>query len=134
MNIKEFERQSGLPRSTVRFYEQRGLLAPNGIGKANGYRSYTAKEVERARAIKLAQTLGFSLYEISVLIEAWDAGHLSTARRRSAIVDKIDEIKMKVASLKAMERYLAAICTWIDSGENGKKPVFAMRRRRKQTT
>jgi hypothetical protein len=47
MNIKEFERQSGLPRSTIRFYEQRGLLAPNGVGRANGYRSYTAKEVDR---------------------------------------------------------------------------------------
>jgi MerR family transcriptional regulator, copper efflux regulator len=126
MNIKEFERQSGLPRSTIRFYEQRGLLAPNGVGKANGYRSYSAKEVERARAIKLAQTLGFSLKEIGTLIEAWDAGQLSASRRRRAIVDKIDEIKMKVAALKAMERYLIAICAWIDNGETGKKPVFAV--------
>jgi MerR family transcriptional regulator, copper efflux regulator len=126
MNIKEFERQSGLPRSTIRFYEQRGLLAPNGVGRANGYRSYTAKEVERARAIKLAQTLGFSLNEIGALIEAWDAGQLSTKRRRSAIADKINEIKKKVSALKAMERYLIAICAWIDSGEAGKKPVFAV--------
>lgn len=29
MTIKELERQTGLPRTTIRFYEQEGLIAPS---------------------------------------------------------------------------------------------------------
>ena len=39
MTIKELERRTGLPRTSIRFYEQEGLLTPerreNKIGRAH---------------------------------------------------------------------------------------------------
>ena len=52
---------------TVRYYERRGLLEQPARG--TGYRTYTDADVERLRFVRRAKDLGFTLTEISQLIE-----------------------------------------------------------------
>ncbi len=124
MRIKEFMETTGLPRSSIRFYERKGLLEPEGTGKGNGYREYGQSQVERAMAIRFAQRVGFSLKEVRSLIDAWDKGRLDQGLRRTAIVEKLAEVDQKLAALGAMRAYLDGIVSWIDAGETGPKPVF----------
>lgn len=42
MTIGELARAAGVPTSTVRFYERRGLLKPDARTQAN-YRTYTSR-------------------------------------------------------------------------------------------
>jgi DNA-binding transcriptional MerR regulator len=72
MRIAGFLRATGLPRSTVRFYERVGLLTPDLSARGNGYRVYGPQHVERARLVRLGQGLGFSIREILALLRAWE--------------------------------------------------------------
>jgi MerR family transcriptional regulator, copper efflux regulator len=123
MNIGEFETASGLPRTTIRFYERRGLLCPAGTQASNGYRFYTPEQVERAKMIRLAQSLGFSLNEIIALMRLWEEGSLSDRQKRQVLVEKLGEIRTKMKNLKAMERYLTDKIAWMDNGQTGTQPM-----------
>ena len=65
MNVQEVERETGLTRANIRFYEKQGLLRPNR--KANGYRDYSSDDVNALLKIKLMRELDVSIEEIDKL-------------------------------------------------------------------
>lgn len=74
MKIGELAQRSGLPASTIRFYEQKGLI-PNASRASNGYRVYDVESMKRLQLIKFAQSLGFALEELPLLVDeqgGWD--------------------------------------------------------------
>lgn len=73
--IGQLARQVGVRTSTLRYYEQEGLLPPSGRSEA-GYRLYDAAAEQTLRFIQRAQRLGFSLADIRTLLKAWRAGDL----------------------------------------------------------
>lgn len=64
---------AGVPVSTIRFYERRGLIAEpdRSIG---GYRRYPEAAAARVRFIGRAKALGFTLSEIAGFLELSDRG------------------------------------------------------------
>jgi len=67
MNISELSKLSGLNAPTIRYYEQIKLLPkPQRLG--NGYRKYSANDLQQLLLIKQAQQVGFSLEEIKALV------------------------------------------------------------------
>ena len=63
MRIGQLAETVGLPTSTIRFYEQKGLM-PKADRTAKGYRKYNAEAVERLKMIKFATSLGFALDDL----------------------------------------------------------------------
>lgn len=122
MHIGTFERETGLPRTTIRFYERLGLLTPGESAKGSGYRFYGEEHVERVRLVKLAQSLGFSIREIRDLMDAYEKQSLTTEAKKRILAEKVAEIDGKLAALAAMRGYLAAKIAWIDNGETGPAP------------
>jgi DNA-binding transcriptional MerR regulator len=122
MNIGAFERATGLPRTTIRFYEAQGLLQPAESGSGNGYRVYDAGHVERARLIKVAQALGFSIAEIARLTRSFEADRLSEEEKKQVLREKLGEVEDKLASLTAMRRYIRAKLEWLEAGSHGSPP------------
>lgn len=100
-------RRAGVGIDTVRFYERRGLL-PAPARTPAGYRVYGTSAVERIRFIRRAKSLGFSLDEISTLLELQDHGG-----RKSAVKDlarrKIDEIESRIEDLSRMRDVLRTL-------------------------
>ena len=74
MTIKELERRTGLPRTSIRFYEQEGLLTPER--RENNYRNYSEDNVRTLEKIKLLRRLSLDLDAIRRL----QAGELSLSR------------------------------------------------------
>jgi DNA-binding transcriptional MerR regulator len=70
-SIGEFSRISGLSVKTLRFYHERGLLAPACVDGESGYRYYGQAQLERARVIVRLRELEFALDEIATIL----AGH-----------------------------------------------------------
>lgn len=65
MTIQEVERQSGMTRANIRFYEEKGLLTPQR--QPNGYRDYSAADVETLRRVRLLRSLDISIDTIRAL-------------------------------------------------------------------
>ena len=91
---------SGVTIRTLHHYDEIGLLSPGGRGEA-GYRVYEGTDLERLQRILFYRELGFTLKEISTIIDdpSTDSmGHLRRQRgllvarieRLSAMVDAID--------------------------------------------
>ena len=62
MTIKELEQRTGLPRTSIRFYEQEELLHPER--RENNYRDYSEEDVRTLKKIKLLRQLSLDLEDI----------------------------------------------------------------------
>jgi len=65
--IGELAEKSGKTNRAIRFYEQKGLIAPKSRSSA-GYRLYDQQSLFRIEWIERLQTMGFSLGEIQVFL------------------------------------------------------------------
>jgi MerR family copper efflux transcriptional regulator len=99
-------RAAGVGVQTLHFYEREGLVGPAGRTEA-GYRLYDLDQIARIRAIKRAQSLGFTLAEISDLIAIADSRRSSTRVQRLAEA-KLAEIGEKIEALETMRDALRA--------------------------
>lgn len=72
MRISELAGRTGVPATTLRYYEDAGLLRADRTPA--GYRSYGPEAVERLAFIGAAKNLGLSLEEIGELLPVWQDG------------------------------------------------------------
>jgi len=104
MRIGELAQASQVSRDTLRFYEQRGLIAAQR--SANGYRDYPADMVQLVLYIKTAQRLGFSLGEIGNRVGAlWQAPDPDSAVTQ-LLQDKLNLIETRIAELDQLRQEL----------------------------
>ena len=96
---------SGFDRETVRFYEQRGLLA-DPPRSAAGYRQYSEEDVSRLYFIKRAKELGFSLKEVADLLSLQGRPDVSRAEVRRQAEAKLADIEEKIRDLTRMKAAL----------------------------
>ena len=106
MDIAEVARRSGFPASTLRFYEEKGLIA--SVGRTGLRRSFSPDVLDRLALIALGQSAGFTLEEIGAMLSPRGAPRID----RQALLAKADEIDRTVVRLRAMSRGLrhAAAC------------------------
>lgn len=103
LRIQEVASELGLTTRSIRYYEELGLLSP--AGRSDGsYRLYDASDVERLRFIKgLRDDAGFSLAEISQLLED-EAARVRSREAYSHTVDPLERRSIVVDSLARVER------------------------------
>ena len=68
IRIGDFSRLSQMPVSTLRYYDEIGLLKPVEVDHFTGYRYYTFDQLARLHRIQALKNLGFSLEEIAHLL------------------------------------------------------------------
>ena len=126
MLISEFARATGLSRDTVRFYVRRGLLKPlaGNKGGSNPYQVFTHEHVQTARAIRMAQSLGFSLREIAVLNVEYQAKRITPARGAEIMRVQLLRLEEKAAHVGDMISYIRAKLVWLEAGGRGPEPNF----------
>ncbi|XVV16199.1 helix-turn-helix domain-containing protein [Actinoplanes sp. CA-131856] len=97
LDIGEVARRSGLPVSALRYYEEKGLIAPNG--RRGLRRQYDAGVMQRLALIALGRNAGFSLDEIRRLIP--DPGG-APALDRAMLTARADELTSTIQELTAL--------------------------------
>ncbi|GER89607.1 MerR family transcriptional regulator [Dictyobacter vulcani] len=68
IKIGDFSRLSQVPISTLRYYDELGLLRPAAIDEATGYRFYTLEQLPLLNRILALKWLGLSLDQIAQLL------------------------------------------------------------------
>lgn len=84
MNISEVEKQTGVTKQNVRFYEKEGLVFPKRNGE-NSYREYDERDVRRLKLIYLLRRTGISIPEVKKVLD----GELELSKAVSAQREKI---------------------------------------------
>lgn len=105
MLIGELARETGLTPPTIRFYEKKGLLDTRHLTRmSNNYKEYNSTALERLHRVSQAKSAGFTLREIVQLFQEWDT--LNPKKQRELLLDKIRQIKQRMAELEKMEMHL----------------------------
>ncbi len=106
--IGVLSRETGVKVTTIRFYEQRGLIDDPGR-TPNGQRVYGADAVDRLNFIRHARDLGFSMDAIEELIALQtrpgsDCAAVDAIARRqlAAVRDRLNRLEALEAELKRM--------------------------------
>jgi DNA-binding transcriptional MerR regulator len=105
-DISEVAKRSGVPASTLRFYEEKGLIV--SVGRSGLRRQFESSVYERLALIALARAAGFSLEEIAGIFAPDGRAHID----RALLSAKADELGRTIVRLRAMRNGLrhAAVC------------------------
>lgn len=104
-DIAEVARRSGLPASTLRYYEEKGLIA--SAGRHGLRRVFRADILQRLALIALGRAAGLSLDEISRMF-APDGGLEVDRALLSARADELDARIRQLAAMRDGLRHAAA--------------------------
>jgi DNA-binding transcriptional MerR regulator len=105
--ISQLAEQTGFSPSTLRYYEQVGLLT--AARTAGGYRSYGDAELQRLRFISRAKQLGLALDSIRELLAVWDGGSCTSVKARldELLMARSTDVAARISELTAFGADLA---------------------------
>jgi DNA-binding transcriptional MerR regulator len=96
LDIAEVVEQAGVPASTLRYYEEKGLI--KSIGRSGLRRVFDTTVLERLALIALGRAAGFTLDEIAAMFET--NGKLNIDRKM--LISKAEELDLTIRKLSAM--------------------------------
>jgi DNA-binding transcriptional MerR regulator len=102
LTIGQLATATGVPTSTIRFWERRGLLAP--AGRSGGQRRYHEDALYQVGLLLLCQDAGFTLAEIQRMTEQRDA---DPTRWREVVRAKMADVARDLAKLHKAHDLLA---------------------------
>jgi MerR family mercuric resistance operon transcriptional regulator len=113
LTIGRLAKEAKVNVETLRYYERRGLIPKPPLPRS-GYRRYSQDIISRIHFIKRAQELGFTLKEISELLNLGvDPGTTCADVKKRAEI-KIADIEGKIRTLESIKKALTrlvALCT-----------------------
>lgn len=106
LDIAEVASRSGLPPSTLRFYEEKGLIA--SVGRHGLRRLFGPEVLERLALVTLGRIAGFALDDLAALFKTGDKSRID----RRQLAGKADELDRTIRQLAAVRDGLrhAASC------------------------
>lgn len=106
LDISEVMQRSGLPASTLRFYEEKGLIA--SAGRRGLHRQFDASVLERLALIALGRAAGFSLDEMALMFAPDGRPRID----RQMLAAKAEELGRSIRKLSRVRDALrhAAVC------------------------
>ena len=108
MNIGQAAKASGVSAKMIRYYEQTGLI-PQAGRTASGYRDYSASDVHVLRFVRRSRDLGFSVVEISELLNLWRDEARQSAEVKRLAQGHIKELEKKIKGLQDMAKTLSTL-------------------------
>ncbi len=109
LSIGEFARLAGVSVRMLRHYDRLGLLHPQRVDAASGYRSYAASQLDRANRLIALKDLGFTLEQVGRML---DDG-LSSASVAALLRERKGELSAQIATdrmrLREVEARLRSI-------------------------
>ncbi len=95
-SIGELSKYQNISKQTLIFYDKIGLFRPAYVDPDNGYRYYSAKQIDYLDTILIMKKIGFSLAEIREHMQDYTIDSSLTAlRRQISVIDRrMDELRL----------------------------------------
>jgi DNA-binding transcriptional MerR regulator len=105
LDINEVAKRSGVPASTLRYYDEKGLVT--SVGRRGLRRLFDPNVLERLALIALGQSAGFSLDEIAAMFTP-DGKPRIDRHKLAAKADELDRMIKRLGSMRDGLRHAAA--------------------------
>jgi DNA-binding transcriptional MerR regulator len=104
LDISELAKASGVPASTLRFYEEKGLIA--SVGRSGLRRVFGPEAIDRLALVALGSAAGFSLDEVARMFA--DGRPRVDRRLLAAKADELEDTIRRLEAMRAGLRHAAA--------------------------
>ncbi len=115
LTVTQLARELGVSARTLRFYEDRGLIAPQRAGNA---RIYAPRDRARMILILRGKRLGFSLRDIAEYLDLYDADRTgieqlralqgAVAKRLASLIEQRAALEQSITELQDIQAQAGA--------------------------
>lgn len=120
MTIGELSARTGVPASTLRYWERIKVLPKSE--RVSGQRRYQNDAIDIVAVLRLAKACGFSLTEMRRLVNGFRAETSASERWQTAISEHQKVLELQISQLKGMQKLLRRVqeCQCADLVECGR--------------
>lgn len=123
MNIGDAAMRANLPVKTVRYYDEIGLVVPNGRSE-NGYRQYEQSEIERLVFVRRARSFGFSVEACRELLSLYQDETRSSRDVKQIVLDRIEQIDARLEELRHLRQDLSSLADACKGDDDPDCPII----------
>jgi Cu(I)-responsive transcriptional regulator len=123
MNIGQAAEKGGVSAKMIRHYETIGLLNP-ARRTASGYRVYTESDVHTLRFIKQSRNLGFSMQQISNLLDLWRNQRRTSRKVKELALTHMEELDDRIRELQQIRQALDHLVNHCHGDERPDCPIL----------
>jgi len=120
IGIQDVATQLGVTMRTLRFYEDKGLIAPQRVGTT---RIYSRREIGRMQLILRGKRLGFTIREIKEFLDLYDVDpehHEQVRILEAKVKDRIADLRKQKRAIEQTLEELQSIQRqardWLEGG------------------
>lgn len=119
LTIQEVARRSGLAESTLRYYEQIGLIAPIERDRSSKHRRYSPTTAEVIETLACLRAAGMGIADMRRYLENMQHGKDSVTDQRALFERHRDRVQEQIERLHKQQAYLdAKVMLWSAREQN----------------
>ena len=108
LRIGELAARAGFTAKTLRYYEDIGVIRPDGRS-GSGYRLYEDAAIERLRFVRRARGLGLRLEDIARILEISDEGRVPCEHAMAVVDRELARIAEQMKKLRELTNGLRGL-------------------------
>ena len=105
-SIKEAAALTGLPATTLRYYEQVGVIAPVSRGASSGHRVYDEDDLDQLMAVSCLSATGMSLDDMRAYMANSRRGAAAASEQQSLLEQQQRHLAVEAERLVLRQRYV----------------------------
>ncbi|MGO4342204.1 MerR family transcriptional regulator [Pedococcus sp. 2YAF34] len=105
--IKEAAALTGLPASTLRYYESIGVIAPVGRGATSGHRVYDEEDLDQIMWVACLAATGMSVSDMRQYVENGRVGPAAAGEQVELLTHQQRRLVCEAEQLVLRQRYVA---------------------------
>ncbi len=108
LTIQDVSRRSGLSESTLRYYEEVGLIGPIARDPSSRHRRYREEEVDALQALSCLRAMGVGIEEMRTYQANRALGHARAGEQRDLLLRHAERVETEIETLRIHLDYLRA--------------------------
>ncbi len=118
-SIKEAAALTGLPASTLRYYEQIGVIAPVSRGASSGHRVYGEDDLDELMWVSCLAATGMSVNDMRLYMANGRRGAEAAADQERLLAEQQRRLATEAEALSMRQRYVALKIAYWQAAQAG---------------
>jgi DNA-binding transcriptional MerR regulator len=131
--IKEASALTGLPASTLRYYESVGVIAPVSRGMSSGHRVYDDADLDQLMWVACLAATGMSVSDMRKYVANGQLGASAAREQVELLAEQKRRLALEAQQVALRQRYVALkIDYWhaVDAGDQARAELLSAEARR----
>ncbi|MCW2814718.1 MAG: regulatory protein [Nocardioides sp.] len=130
--IKDAARLTGLPASTLRYYEQTGVISPISRGASSGHRVYDEDDLDQLTWIACLAATGLSVSDMRQYVANGRVGPTAAAEQAELLEAQERRLALEAEHLAVRRRYVRLkVAYWraVEAGDDARAELLSQEAR-----